>query len=1115
MESAEKEQTKTTVSSSQASQQLPTNSQPAQSEMLPMFHTPLAVSWGPQDWFSADRNLSQTGMPASVPVILGSPQFFSMVNPIQIKQPYRSLTPLPTSVGVDQLSMPSRHVSGAHSSINIRPSVPAKPASQTSLSVNRRPTQAITPSKFQRVMPMNMASSLPSTNKRPAQLVSPKVQSESFGSVRSKLRESLAASLAMVSEPPIKQQIAEKSTSGDAPNGVTEVTTLVDETTEDNSFLDKSMSVNLISDGSAPMFEVQSEAVDASKNNATQSTMLIRSDVEEHQPKVVLSQEEGQNSNAFVKDELLQGHGLCWASEFDIDADYNSIHHGQKRLKMKNEPDTASNETTAQKAENLAFRIESELFKLFGGVNKKYKEKGRSLLFNLKDRNNPELRERVLSGAIAPERLCSMTIEELASKELSQWRLAKAEELAQMVVLPDDVDLRRLVKKTHKGEFQVEVEQVESFPVEAELGRIVPSKVPSKSSEVKTRKHSTPKADALKASGSRSIDRKDDSDSQNVDTDLEILGEKTDLMQELMVDEVKDPDSLPPIVSLDEFMQALDSEPPFENMSVDSSQEVPSSGIENLDCLEPEKVPASGTMVDAASDSLKTKSETSEAGSSVKHSSSQDTTQVDLVSSSATDNNPAKVNPEEIDKMCSVNDENLNPDADDIQSKSCPSEVALASDKIWEGSIQLNISSVATVIGFYRSGEKTSMQEWPSILEIKGRVRLDAFEKFLKELPLSRTRSIMILQFSWKEGSSESGRLSLIEISDSYAADNRVGFAEPAPGVEMYLCPPHSRMTDMVEKSLPKEQGDTLSIVADGLIGVVVWRRPHVAASPRVSSHHKHGSSRKHLSSRKQQGDSSYTFSKSSLAQPSGIHAATTLPLAEDESDDVPPGFGPRDDDDLPEFDFARGNSQSSKPVSSTGRPLAVAPARPVEQIRQLIHKYGQSEHVKNSPIDIQPWNDNDEDDIPEWRPQNDHHHQQQALPPSVPTPPQHPSQLHAYQQQPLQALQVNQQMLPLPPHISLQQQQQQLLPLQMAALPTMATQQPLLPQFAMMANPLNMMPRWQQPPLLSLGGVPVANMMQTTQFGSQANADGQMPNLGAVQNVMGWRPDVYGSRGA
>jgi hypothetical protein len=105
----------------------------------------------------------------------------------------------------------------------------------------------------------------------------------------------------------------------------------------------------------------------------------------------------------------------------------------------------------------LAFRIEEELFKLFRGVNKKYKEKGRSLLFNLKDKSNPELRERVSSGDIAPERLCSMTT---ASKELSEWRLAKVEEFAQMVVLPNmEVDPRSLVRKTHKGEFQVEVEE--------------------------------------------------------------------------------------------------------------------------------------------------------------------------------------------------------------------------------------------------------------------------------------------------------------------------------------------------------------------------------------------------------------------------------------------------------------------------------------------------------------------------------------------------------------------------------------------------------------------------------------------------------------------------------
>lgn len=47
------------------------------------------------------------------------------------------------------------------------------------------------------------------------------------------------------------------------------------------------------------------------------------------------------------------------------------------------------------------------------------------------------------------------------------------------------------------------------------------------------------------------------------------------------------------------------------------------------------------------------------------------------------------------------------------------------------------------------SGEKTSTKEWASSLEIKGRVRLDAFEKFLQELPMSRSRAVMVSQVSF------------------------------------------------------------------------------------------------------------------------------------------------------------------------------------------------------------------------------------------------------------------------------------------------------------------------------------------------------------------------------
>lgn len=63
---------------------------------------------------------------------------------------------------------------------------------------------------------------------------------------------------------------------------------------------------------------------------------------------------------------------------------------------------------------------------------------------------------------------------------------------------------------------------------------------------------------------------------------------------------------------------------------------------------------------------------------------------------------------------------------------------------------QKNLSSQILLILFScYSGEKTSAKEWPGFLEIKGRVRLDAFEKFLQELPLSRSRAVMVSQVTF------------------------------------------------------------------------------------------------------------------------------------------------------------------------------------------------------------------------------------------------------------------------------------------------------------------------------------------------------------------------------
>jgi len=61
--------------------------------------------------------------------------------------------------------------------------------------------------------------------------------------------------------------------------------------------------------------------------------------------------------------------------------------------------------------------IENAVLKEFGGTTAAYKSKIRSFFVNLKDKNNPALRESVVSGDLPVERFCKMSSQEMASEE--------------------------------------------------------------------------------------------------------------------------------------------------------------------------------------------------------------------------------------------------------------------------------------------------------------------------------------------------------------------------------------------------------------------------------------------------------------------------------------------------------------------------------------------------------------------------------------------------------------------------------------------------------------------------------------------------------------------------
>ncbi|XP_059658054.1 uncharacterized protein LOC132304408 [Cornus florida] len=829
---------------------------------------------------------------------------------------------------------------------------------------------------------------------------SPKVHTESFESVRSKMRDSLASALALVSQNQNKAPNEEKKSQSEAavsPRQMQEVSQPVESTSTSADASDyvsenpmdtlpskESCSADKLNDGQSTSQTI--EGMDHSVQTLNCNGQALQSDT------FLLHRDVSLGDNFFVKDELLQGNGLTWAMDLDMElAETKEVQVAKKPKLVHENVGAARGEQAVQSPQNLAFKIEAELFKLFGGVNKKYKEKGRSLLFNLKDRSNPELRERVISGEISPERLCSMTAEELASKELSEWRMAKAEELAQMVVLPDsDIDIRRLVKKTHKGEFQVEVDQDDGVSVEVSVGT-------SSLSHNRPKKKETGSQPPAKSNGNNDrenvVDDKSSSEKQDPSCSLTIPSDGADLMQGLIVEELKDVDFLPPIVSLDEFMESLDSEPPFENLPVDAGKTVPHSEKESLE--------AGRELV--ASDPSKDPEETT--SGKVDKEGKADKMDVKYT---------------ELDVKVKSS-ENL------TEQKKSPPGGASKGEHVWEGVLQISISAMVTVVGCFRSGEKTSTKEWPSSLEIKGRVRLDAFEKFLQELPMSRSRAVMVVEFVLKEGSSENEHASLSEVVDSYVMDERLGFAEPAPGVELYFCPPHTKILEMLSKNLPKDHTEVLKSMDNGLIGVVVWRKVHLTStvSPNSSSYHKRSSKKQHFSSRRPQ-DKETNMNVNYASEPPlhlGATSFNSQPPPDVDDDDIPPGFGPgpgpaRDEDDLPEFNFSGGPNlslpkfSSQNPSHGSGMTPLQAPSRPVDHVRELIHKYGQTGSAVASPnwqdkkgvgVGINPWNDDEEDDdIPEWQPQ---------APQQQPTP---QASRHGFQQQLRLPHAVNQQHLGL-----------------------------------------------------------------------------------------------------
>ncbi|XP_051278211.1 PHD finger protein 3 isoform X2 [Dicentrarchus labrax] len=156
---------------------------------------------------------------------------------------------------------------------------------------------------------------------------------------------------------------------------------------------------------------------------------------------------------------------------------------------------------SVERASEVAKKTERELFHLYKDTDNKYKNKYRSLMFNLKDTKNNVLFKRVLKGEISPGNLIRMSPEELASKELAAWRQRENRHTIEMIEKEQrEAERRPITKITHKGEIEIESQEpakatepaeIESPPRVTEVSAEPPKTPEKKTESTKTEKDTT------------------------------------------------------------------------------------------------------------------------------------------------------------------------------------------------------------------------------------------------------------------------------------------------------------------------------------------------------------------------------------------------------------------------------------------------------------------------------------------------------------------------------------------------------------------------------------------------------------------------------------------------
>lgn len=114
---------------------------------------------------------------------------------------------------------------------------------------------------------------------------------------------------------------------------------------------------------------------------------------------------------------------------------------------------------TNEEVKKFAKHLELEMFLHFNKDTKdKYKNKFRSLKFNLSDVKNKTLLEKICARTLSPQQLVTLPPSELASEELAKWRVDEEKHQLEIITKAelDALTQNKIIVKSRKGEEIIE-----------------------------------------------------------------------------------------------------------------------------------------------------------------------------------------------------------------------------------------------------------------------------------------------------------------------------------------------------------------------------------------------------------------------------------------------------------------------------------------------------------------------------------------------------------------------------------------------------------------------------------------------------------------------------------